>query len=256
MKTIAIVTGANGGFGKELAKILVRQKDVDEVWAIARNRQRLDALKRELGDKIKVINMDLTNRHSLERVKRLLEYHEVKVKYLVNNAGCAKVGSYGDISVKDTLNMIDLNVSAVVAISQICIPYMPRGSHIINVSSQAAFFPLPYMNAYAASKAFVKNYTRALNVELKERWITATAVCPGWMSTELIERANVGSDKTITNFYGMVSPDLVARRAFIDAKCGKDVSTYGLFTEITRLLSKAVPAKVAMQVWMKMQKFK
>lgn len=256
MKTIAIVTGANGGFGKELTKILVTQKDIDEVWAIARNRQKLDALKKELGDKIRVLPMDLTNRGSLDRIKRLLDYSSVRVKYLVNNAGCAKIGSYGDISVKETLNMIDLNVGAVVALSQICIPYMPRGSHIINVSSSAAFFPLPYMNAYAATKAFVRNYTRALNVELKERWITATAVCPGWMYTDLIERAITGSDKEIISFSGITTPDAVAKKALRDAKCGKDVSTYGLYTKLIHVLSKTLPQKAMMKAWMIQQKLK
>lgn len=256
MKTIAIVTGANGGFGKELAKLLVTQKGIDEVWAIARSREKLDMLKKELGPKIKTLPMDLTNRSNLDRIKRLLDYSSVKVKYLVNNAGFAKFGSYGDVSVKDTLNMIDLNVGAVVALSQICIPYMPRGSHIINVSSQASFFPLPYMNAYAATKAFVRHYTRALNVELKERWITATAVCPGWMCTDLFDRAEVGADKSVSNFFGLTSPDVVAKKALRDAKCGKDMSTYGLYVKLTHLLSKSLPQKVLMQVWLMQQKLK
>ena len=91
--------------------------------------------------------------------------------------------------------MINLNISAVVALGLYCIPYMKPGSHIINIASQASFQPLPYQNIYSSTKAFVRNYTRALNVELKDRRITATAVCPGWIDTGLYERGLIGAKK-------------------------------------------------------------
>ena len=84
--------------------------------------------------------------------------------------------------------MIDLNIRALVAMGLICLPYMPKGAHLINIASQASFFPLPYQNIYSSTKAFVRHYTRALNVELKDKGVSATAVCPGWISTGLFER--------------------------------------------------------------------
>ena len=115
-----------------------------------------------------------------------MEKSGTAVKYLINNAGFAKFCSYDDISVEESLNLIDLNIGAVVALGLVCIPHMENGSHIINIASQASFFPLPYQNIYSSTKAFVRNYTRALNVELKEKGIRATAVCPGWMKTGLL----------------------------------------------------------------------
>lgn len=256
MKSIAIVTGAGGGFGKELVKLIQNEDGVDEIWSIARKRETLEALAEELGEKIRPIPMDLSERASFKALEELLRTEEVTVKYLVNNAGFAKFGSYADVPPEVALNMIDLNVGAVVALSQMAIPYMSKGSRILNISSQASFFPLPYMNTYASTKAFVTHYTRALNVELREKGITATTVCPGWMSTDLFGRAEVGAKKGVSNFFGITTPDVVAARAMRDAKRGRSVSTYGLYVKSTHLLSKLLPRSLTMKIWLRQQKIK
>lgn len=149
----------------------------------------------------------------------------------------------------ESINMIDLNVSGLVAMGLICIPHMKRGSHIINIASQASFQPLPYLNIYSATKAFVRNYTRALNVELKDKGIVATAVCPGWMKTGLFDRALIGAKKAPKNFKGMVTPDLVAKKAMMDADKGKDLSVYSLYVKTGHLVAKILPQKAMMKVW-------
>lgn len=175
------------------------------------------------------------------------------IKYLINNAGFAKFCSYDDITIEESLNMIDLNISAVVAFGLICIPYMEKGSHIINIASQSSFFPLPYQNIYSSTKAFVRNYSRALNVELQEKQITATAVCPGWMKTELFDRGIVGAKKGTNKFSGMVTPDVVAKKALDDVRKGKDISVYGIYVKFTHLLSKLTPQKMMMKIWLMQQ---
>lgn len=255
-KQIAIVTGANGGLGKEFVKLLTEQKELDEIWAIARNQEKLALLSAECGEKIHSISMDLSDRTSYEELQRQLEENRVTVKYLINNAGFAKFCSYDDISIEESLNMIDLNIGAVVALGLLCIPYMEKGSHIINIASQASFFPLPYQNIYSSTKAFVRNYTRALHVELKEKGISATAVCPGWMKTDLFARGVIGAPKGTKNFSGMVTPDVVAKKALADAKKGKDISVYGLYVKFTHLLSKLMPQKMMMKVWLGQQGIK
>lgn len=255
-KSIAIVTGANGGLGKEFVKLLNQEKEISEIWAIARDQEKLDRLAGEYGEKVRTFSMDLSDRTSYSRLAQLLEKSGVSVRYLVNNAGFAKFCSYDDISVEESLNMIDLNVSAVVALGLVCIPYMEEGSHIINIASQASFFPLPYQNIYSSTKAFVRNYTRALNVELMEKNICATAVCPGWMKTGLFDRGVIGAKKGTNNFSGMVTPDVVAEKAMKDAKHGKDISVYGLYVKSTHLLSKLMPQRLMMKVWLGQQKIK
>lgn len=255
-KQIAIVTGANGGLGKEFVKLLSDDSEITEIWAIARNEEKLNQLAKEFGDKIRTFSMDLTDREKAKQIGEELGHADVSVKYLVNNAGFAKFCSYNDISIEESLNMIDLNISAVVALGLVCIPFMDRGSHIINIASQASFFPLPYQNIYSSTKAFVRNYTRALNVELKDKGIQAIAVCPGWMKTGLFDRGVIGAEKGTNNFSGMVTPDVVAAKALKDAKKGKDISVYGLYVKSTHLLSKIMPQKMMMKVWLGQQKIK
>lgn len=252
-KQIAIVTGASKGLGKEFVRLLVKENDITEIWAFSRNRDKLQQLSIEFGNKIRIIPMDLSNRNCFKELETLLKNEMAVIKYLINNAGFAKFCSYDDITIEESLNMIDLNISAFVALGLICIPYMEKGSHIINIASQASFFPLPYQNIYSSTKAFVRNYTRALNVELQEKQITATAVCPGWMKTELFDRGIVGAKKGTNKFSGMVTPDVVAKKALNDAKKGKDISVYGIYVKFTHLMSKLTPQKMMMKIWLMQQ---
>lgn len=251
-KQIAIVTGANGGLGKEFVKLLSAEPDIAEIWAIARNTEKLEALSRAFGAKIRTFSMDLSDRENINALADELKAG-VCIQYLVNNAGFAKFCAYDDIGVEESLNMIDLNISAVVALGLVCIPHMASGSHILNIASQASFFPLPYQNLYSSTKAFVRNYTRALNVELKDKGISATAVCPGWMDTGLFDRGVIGAKKGTNNFSGMVKPGVVAAKAMRDAKKGKDISVYGLYVKSTHLLSKLMPQRMMMKVWLGQQ---
>lgn len=254
MKNIAIVTGASSGFGKEFVNLFVRRKDIDEVWIISRNEDRLNKIKEHFGKKIKVFSMDLSVKDNIKTFGTLEELKKCNIKYLVNNAGFAKFCSYDDISIDESVNMIDLNVSGVVAMGLVCIPYMRKGSHIINVASQAAFQPLPYQNIYSSTKAFVRNYTRALNVELRDKGIIATAVCPGWMKTELYDRGIIGAERATTYFSHMVKPSVVARKALHDADMGRDISVYSFYVKFCHLLAKILPQKMMMKLWMLQQK--
>lgn len=252
-KKIAIVTGASSGLGKEFVKLFMERDEISEVWAVARNQEKLNRLVNEYGSKVRVFSMDLSDRKYYPELERYLKEENASVKYLVNNAGFAKFCSYDDIDIEESLNMVDLNIGAVVALGLICIPHMQQGSHIINIASQASFFPLPYQNIYSSTKAFVRNYTRALNVELKDRGICATAVCPGWMKTGLFDRGVIGAKKGTNDFSGMVLPQVVAEKALKDAAGGKDISVYGCYVKFTHLLSKVLPQKLMMKIWLKQQ---
>ena len=133
---------------------------------------------------------------------------------------------------------------------------MDKGSHILNIASQAGFQPVPFLNIYSATKSFVKNYSQALNVELKDKGISVTAVCPGWMKTNLYERGFVGAKKAPTRFMGMVSPEKVAKKALEDAYSNKDISVYGLHVKLCTLIAKLLPEKVIMKCWLLQQGIK
>lgn len=242
---IAIITGASGGIGREFTKLLV-QEEVDEIWAIARNLDKLDALREEFGDKVVPVQKDLTNPEDLNAIGAILAERKPVVAYLVNNAGMAKMGSYEDFTVEEIEDTICVNCSAVAVLCTICIPYMQKGSRILNIASASAFQPLPYLNLYASTKAFARSYSRSLHAELRKKGITVTAVCPSWVDTELLMKEINGVP---VKFVGIVSPERVAQDALRDAKRGRDMSVCTLHVKCQHVLAKLFPQKAAMHTW-------
>lgn len=129
-KKIALVTGADSGLGREFVRKLL-EEDVEEIWAVARNKEKLEKLIYDYGKRIKIFPLDLTVRENFAHLQeRLAGEGDISIRFLVNNAGFAKFCSYYDIGVEESLNMMDLNMGAVVALALVCIPYMEAGSHI------------------------------------------------------------------------------------------------------------------------------
>lgn len=246
MKKIAILTGATGGLGREFLKQILNE-EIDEVWAIARNGQRLSELHEQYGEKVVPISIDLSEMQEIEQIRHLLDEKKPQVTYLINNAGLAKMGKYNDFSIEEIDKTINVNCKAPVMLAQICIPYMRKGSRILNISSASAFQPNPYINLYAASKAFERSYSRALNVELNGTGITSTAVCPGWIDTELLQKEINGKK---VKFPGLVTPDRVAKQAIKDAKKGKDMSVCSLYIKCQHMNVKLLPQRWVMKIWM------
>ena len=252
--SVAIITGASSGLGKEFAIQLKSDYAIDEFWLIARRKDRLQELASELGCNCKIIDLDLTKQESLIEYKEILSREKPTVNYLVNAAG---YGRYGDYSVVDTelaFNMIDLNVKALVYITQETLPYMAEGSHIIQLGSASTYHPLPNLNVYASSKAFVKHYSRALSREVKSRKIGITTVCPGWVKTEFFQRADIKEEGTESFAKPMVSADRVVKKALKDADKHKDVSMYHWYNNLHHLISKILPHSLMMYMWKLMQR--
>lgn len=245
-KKIAIITGATGGIGKEFTRLLVKE-DLDEIWVVARNQEKLDLLKVEYGERIIPVSKDLANTKDLCKIGELLEDTKPVVQYLVNNASLAKMGSYKDFTVEEIENTINVNCKAPVVLSNLCLPYMEKGSCILNISSASAFQPNPYINLYAASKAFERSYSRALNVEVASLGITVTAVCPSWVDTEMLTKTINGHE---VRFPGMVTAKQVAEKAVKDTKKGKDMSICSLYVRCQHVNVKLLPHKIVMKIWM------
>lgn len=245
-KKIAIVTGASGGIGKEFVRLLTGEA-LDEIWVVGRNAARLAELKRQFGEKILPVCADLTNAQELLAIKALLTAG-TEISYLINNAGIARMMPSRDFSAEETEQTILLNCYVPVTLTNYCIPYMKKGSRVINVSSASAFQPVPYINLYAATKAFEHSYSRALNMELKPAGITVTAVSPSWVDTDMLTRKINGRK---VKFPGMVSPQRVAEKALKDAKRGKDVSICSLYVRCQQLNVKLLPHRLVMKIWMR-----
>ena len=257
MKQIAIITGASSGIGKRFAETVDTAGNFNEVWVIARSLERLEALKEAVPFPIRPIALDLSDKASYACLQALLEEEKPNIRLLVNCSGFGKFCATLDAPLDVNLNMIDLNCEAVAALCQLSIPYMEKGARIINIASVAAFQPIPYINVYGATKAFVLSYSRALNRELKSRGITVTAVCPFWTKTEFFNRAVAAEKEPVVKKYvAMYEPEQIVKRAWRDMKKGKDVSMYGFIARAQTLLTKMLPHKLVMSVWQSQQKLK
>ena len=254
---IAIVTGASSGMGREFVKQVSKKEKFDEIWVIARRKEALESLKKEVKAKIRPITLDLQNSESFETYKKLLAEEKPEVALLANIAGYGKFGKYDEITLEDCLGMIDLNCKALVAMSQLTIPYMKRGSKILQLDSLSAFQPVPYLNVYGSSKSFVLSYSRALNRELKTKGIRVMSVNPGWVKTEFFDHATKTSNDAITYFNVMYDAKDVIKTAIRDLyHTKKDVSIHGFQIKAQVLLVKLLPHKIVMEIWMRQQKHK
>lgn len=250
MKRIAIVTGASSGMGRETAiQLSDRFSGLDEIWLIARRADRLWELAGKLTCGSKVLPMDLGSDRKLTMLSEALKSEKPNVKILVNAAGFGKIGEIGKLPAEDENGMVDVNIGAVVAVTRTVLPYMTDGGRILNFASSASFLPQPGFGIYAATKAFVLSYSRALNVELKSRHIRVTAVCPGPVKTEFFDIAETYGKVPIYKKLVMANPRRVVRLAIRDMMAGREMSVYGLPMKAFCVLCKVVPHGIILSLW-------
>ncbi|MGI6117684.1 MAG: SDR family NAD(P)-dependent oxidoreductase [Bilifractor sp.] len=256
---IALITGASSGMGAEFAKQIDRtEKDIDEIWLLARRKQRLEEIASGLRHRARAVPMDMTDDAGFEKLEKTFRQEKIQVGILVNCAGYGKLGNYQAVSRFDSLNMIDLNCRAAVSITLSCLPYMKAGDRIIQICSTAAFQPLQQVNIYSASKAFLYNYTRALRMELLPRRIAVLAVCPYWIrDTEFIGIAEktgkeTGQEKNRPLRHYLLANTTaaqVAKRALRCSRRGYAVCTPGVICTLDRIFGKLLPREAMMYIW-------
>ena len=202
MKT-AIITGASSGLGREFARQLTDIfPEIECCWLIARREDRLEEIAREMvGVETVCLPLDLCDSMSFTTLQEKLAAEKPEVAILINNAGCGYLGRMGETETAVQTRMVDLNVRAMTAMTNLVIPYMPAGGRILNTSSIASFCPTPRMTVYGASKAYVSSFTVGLSEELKRRDITVTAVCPGPMKTEFLDVGSITGRSPAFEFY-------------------------------------------------------
>lgn len=248
---IAIVTGASSGMGREFVKKLDNE-NLDEIWVVARRADRLEELKAEIKTPVKVIACDLTK--NINAFLSILEEKKPEIKILVNCSGYGKFGHTDVVPVEESLGMIDLNCKALVEVTQRAIPYMVENSHIVQLCSLSSFQPVPYLNVYASTKAFVLSYSQGLNAELKSKKIHVMAVCPGWVETEFFARAETDQKDAVTYFNKIYKAKDVIDTAYKDMKKKKAVSIHGFRIKAQVLLVKLLPHSLVIKIWLKQQK--
>ncbi|MCI8416152.1 MAG: SDR family NAD(P)-dependent oxidoreductase [Lachnospiraceae bacterium] len=243
---IAIVTGASSGMGREFVRqIRKNYRSLDEIWMIARTSKRLEAMARELekesntkkrAAQLKTLPMDLCSTEDMEHFRELLRNRKPCVCLLVNGAGVGAYGPAAHLSMEEQLRMIDLNCRALTQMTLFCLPYLSRGSQILQLASGSAFLPQPKFAVYGAGKAYVVSFSRALHRELKGRKITVTSVCPGPVDTEFFAHGGISLPWWKRPF--LATPEPVVQKALLDAQAGRTFSLYGRAIKLVRFLSR------------------
>lgn len=245
---VAIVTGASSGMGREFVKQIVHlYHELDEIWVIARRRERLEALKKQLSINVKIFEGDLLEKAIYERIIEEMQTEKPDIRMLVNAAGFGKVGKVKDIACEEQLDMIHLNCMALTYMTKISIPYMSKGSCIINLASASAFCPQPSFSVYAATKSYVLSFSRSLRAELSSLGIAVTVVCPGPVKTEFFKVSGKKEKNGIKDAV-TIKPVEVVRKALFDARAGKEISVYGIPMKFSRIAAKLIPHSVILKV--------
>lgn len=251
MKNIAVISGASSGLGKEFTHQVAGKYNFDEIWIIARRTEKLNEIASEINaagnfDVIKPVTLDISGKDGVAAFKKILEEEDSKLKniesgieigLLINNAGFGTYGPFEDTSPVREMEMVDLNCTSLTGMCGICIPYMKKGSVIINTASLAAFLPLGNFAAYGASKAYVLNFSVALAAELKDKGIKVCALCPGSVSTEFAKVASNGARKEVK---GGIPAEKVIAQCLKRAYKGKLLSLYRPKWRFTAFMSRFI----------------
>lgn len=248
---IAVITGASSGLGVEFLRAAVDLcPDIDAFWLIARRKERLEALAPHFpGKTLRAVPLDLTDPAALQSLQDLLDAEKPAVSLLINNAGFGRLCDFAESDPNDQTGMVDLNCRALTAVTRLCLPYMPSGSLIVNVSSIASFAPTPRMAVYCSTKAYVQSFSRALRAELRPRKINVLAVCPGPMDTEFLPVAGCDAGKSRTfDMLPHQNPTKMARHALEAGLRGQSAYTMGAFYKFYRFLAHVLPKSLLMKL--------
>ncbi|NOX36683.1 MAG: SDR family oxidoreductase [Calditrichaeota bacterium] len=245
---VALVTGATTGIGYELSKLLAA--DGYSLILVARNsnllQQRQKELEADYGISVQPIALDLARPDAVKVLTDRLKDRLSDIEILINNAGFGKLGAFWETDPETVVDMIQVNVTALVALTRAILPYMlqqGKGS-ILNVASTAAFSPGPYMAVYYASKAFVVSFSEALADELRGTGVTVTTLCPGPTRTEFQIRAGQDPQKPFP-ILPMMSAGAVARVAYRSLKRGQRMVIPGLMNRLSVLSSRLMPRRLS-----------
>ncbi len=247
---IAVITGASSGLGREF----VRQIDsmythLDEIWVIARRKERLQELSKEVIVKLRILPYDLAEEEDLKELYKLLKKERPIIRVLVNSAGYGIIGKFTKSDWEEAMGMIHLNCSVLTSITYHCLPYMRNNGRIIQIASSAAFLPQPKFAVYAATKSYVLSFSRALNKELKSRGIFVTAVCPGPVSTEFFHKAEKREKMAFYKMLVMAKAPDVVRDAMYASLRRRDVTVYGMMMKFVAITAKILPHKLLLSIF-------
>lgn len=252
----ALVSGASGGLGAEISRVLAREGF--DLLLVARNEQKLQSIKDELetahGITAQTFPCDLARENAVLDLYDYVLGRGMRIDALVNNAGFGDSGAFHEADWSRQRDMVQVNIVAMMQLTRLFVPHMvERGvGMVLNLSSVAAFSAGPYMSVYYATKAYVLSFSEALHEELAGTGVTVTALCPGPTATGFEASASMGSGSTM--FRRAADPADVARDGYAAMKKGKAVCLQGAFTKAMAFGSRLVPRSVARRIAMRMNR--
>lgn len=253
----ALITGASKGLGMEFAKI--HAANGGNLVLVARNKENLLLLRDELkakytAIKVETIATDLTLPESAIEVYNKIKQKNIKIDYLINNAGIGEFGFFVDTNWERNAQMIDLNIKVLTHMCHLFLPDMMARKHgkIMNISSIAAFQPGPMMAIYFASKSYVLHLSEALNNEAQKSGVSVTAFCPGPTDTHFIEDSKMNKSKLTQNIK-LASSHSVAVCGYKAMMSAKAVKIHGFWNKLLVLSVRFVPRKWVVTLSRKMQ---
>ena len=241
-----LITGASSGIGEAFARRLAAEGH--NLVLVARSKDKLHRLCDELMIEHQItahyVAVDLIDFEADQRLFDETEKYNLEVEWLINNAGFGSMGDFAQLNLESELEMIGLNVMALVALTHRYLRKMrERGSGtIINVASTASFQPVPFMATYAATKAFVRSFSEAIAEENRPFNINVLALCPGPTETNFFEAANIGTNvKDAFMKKGMQTSEAVVEAALTALGRGKSVAVSGWTNWLMARLGNFVP---------------
>ncbi|MBI4417551.1 MAG: SDR family oxidoreductase [Ignavibacteriales bacterium] len=252
----ALVTGASGGIGYDLATVFA--ENGYNVVLVARSEDKLLALANQaqqiFGVSAMVIAKDLTRPESPGEITRELDAAGVFVDILVNNAGFGLLGRFGYSDNGEELGMLQLNVVTPVHLTKLLLPAMlARGSgRILNVASIAGFQPGPFMTNYHATKAYLISFSLGLAEEVRDRGITVSVLCPGPMATGF--RARAGIRRRALGGIAEMDSRVVARAAYEGLMAGRPLIVPGFFNKLGTVAVRFLSARLVSRIVASIQK--
>lgn len=256
MADTALVTGASGGIGEELARLLAAAGT--DVVLVARSADKLRALADELARahriQATVLVEDLAAPDAADRIHDNLTARGIAIDILVNNAGFGTYGPFVETPAAEEARLLQVNVVALTMLTKRLLPRMVerRRGRVLNVASTAAFQPGPLMAVYYASKAYVLSFSEALTEETRGTGVTVTCLCPGPTRTGFQDRARMHESK-LFSLLSVMSAREVAQAGHDAMMAGRAIVTPGLSNWLVAQSVRVAPRAVARRIVRKLQ---
>jgi uncharacterized protein len=246
----ALITGASSGIGFELAKIFAANKV--NLVLVARSEDKLNELAGELkplGISVQVLVRDLSNYNTAKEIFDWCGRQNIKIDYLVNNAGVGDFGFFYESDWKKQEQIINLNITALTYLTHLFLPDMVKrkNGRVLNVASTAAFQPGPTMSVYYATKAFVLHFSEAVANELENTGVTVTALCPGATESGFQSAATMEESKLVKGKKLPTSKE-VAEYGYTAMMKGKKVAIHGMMNYLMANAVRFSPRAVVLKM--------